>query len=198
MILVDTGPLVAAFDPRDPDHAGCLRTMKSLGTKWVTTIPVLTESFHLLRPPSGRTGLMDFVLDGGVSVAALDHPDLRRCSELMLQYADAPMDFADASLVAVAERSGINQVFTLDRRHFSAYRMRRGHRSSPFTLLGPHDGPPMVREPGDPADDHPPTPVPIPADDAGAGYTLDERGRAERALQEAHEALDRLGRTLRR
>ena len=45
------------------------------------------------------------------------------------------MDFADASPVCVRERSGIDRVFTLDRRHFSAYRIRRGYRHVPFTII---------------------------------------------------------------
>ena len=119
MILIDTGPLVAAFDPRDADHDACVLTLDTLGAKALTTTPVLTEAFQLLRQPGRRTRFMDFVLDGGLRVATLDHPHLRRCFELMVQYGDTPMDFADASVVAVAERSGIDRVFTLDRRHFA-------------------------------------------------------------------------------
>lgn len=45
---------------------------------------------------------------------------------LMRKYGDSPMDLADASLVAAAERLDVRRVFTLDR-HFHAYRMNRGH-----------------------------------------------------------------------
>ncbi len=58
------------------------------------------------------------------------------------------MDFADASPVCVGERSGIDRVFTLDRRHFSAYRMRRGYRHVPFTIIDRTAsawGPPRMR-----------------------------------------------------
>ena len=41
------------------------------------------------------------------------------------------MDFADATLVALAEEFGIGHVFTLDRRGFSAYRWKR---TKHFTL----------------------------------------------------------------
>jgi predicted nucleic acid-binding protein len=37
---------------------------------------------------------------------------------------DLPMDYADATLVALAEESETDQVFTLDRRGFSTYRLR--------------------------------------------------------------------------
>ena len=41
----------------------------------------------------------------------------------MAKYVDLPMDFADATLVAVAERLGIRDVATLDD-DFTVYRFR--------------------------------------------------------------------------
>ena len=38
------------------------------------------------------------------------------------------MDLADASLVVAAEAFGTRKVFTVDRRNFEVYRVRRGHR----------------------------------------------------------------------
>jgi hypothetical protein len=53
----------------------------------------------------------------------------------MLQYADRPMDLADASLVATAEREDLRRVFTVDRRDFAAYRVKRGHRSYALEII---------------------------------------------------------------
>jgi len=179
VILVDTGPLVAAFDPSDLDHAACTRILTAPGDRLTTTLPVLTEALHLLRRPRGTPSrLMDVVVNGDLGLSPLDDGDVRRCFDLMLQYADAPMDFADASLVTVGERSGTDRVFTLDRRHFPVYRMKRGHRHVPFTIIGPGAEPPMVRERED------------------AAYTADPRHLVERALHDAREALDRLSRAL--
>jgi hypothetical protein len=53
------------------------------------------------------------------------HPlerDRERAQFLMSQYADVPMDFADASLVVAAEWTGLRKILTLDR-HFFAYRI---------------------------------------------------------------------------
>ncbi len=47
---------------------------------------------------------------------------LKRCAHLMSKYSDVPMDYADATLVAVGETLGIRDVLTLDRRGFSVYR----------------------------------------------------------------------------
>lgn len=137
MILVDTGPLVALFDPADSSHGRCVETLAAIEEPIVTTVPVLTEAFHLLRPASvGARRLMDFVADGGLRVLHLDDPDLERAFELMVQHADAPMDLADASLVAMAEGRGLRTVFTIDRTDFAIYRIKRGHRYATFHMIG--------------------------------------------------------------
>lgn len=136
MILVDTGPLVALFDPKDADHERARRTLAGLRTRLVTTVPVLTEAFHLLDPRSrGAVALREFVGACGVEVWFLTPPSLARAFELMQRYADHPMDLADASLVAAAETLRSTTVFTLDRRDFLAYRARIGRTARRFTLV---------------------------------------------------------------
>ncbi|MBV9570845.1 MAG: PIN domain-containing protein [Alphaproteobacteria bacterium] len=136
MILADTGLLVALFDPRDRDHAFCVERLRKIKEPLLTTLPVLTEAFHLLKPHSpGAHGLMRFVADEGLRVWFFDRAALDRAFALMQQYADAPMDLADASLVTAAETLAIRKVFTLDRKDFSTYRIRRGHRHLSFLLL---------------------------------------------------------------
>lgn len=129
MILVDTGPLVALFDPKDEQHNRCRGTLKEIREPILTTTPVLTEAFHMLGPSSiGSERLRDFVAEGGMAVWFLDRAWLTRAFELMELYADHPMDLADASLVAAAEALGTRRLFTIDRRDFETYRVRRGHR----------------------------------------------------------------------
>ena len=137
MILVDTGPLVALFDPSDADHRRCVDALRVIEQPLATTVPVLTEAFHLLQPASvGARRLIDFVEDHGLQVLFLDDEGLARTFQLMAQYADAPMDLADASLVAMAERLDLRTVFTIDRRHFHTYRIQRRHRYLAFELVG--------------------------------------------------------------
>jgi len=52
MIIVDTGPFVALFDPQDAEHTRCKDILSVLRDPLFTTIPVLTEAFHLLTPNS--------------------------------------------------------------------------------------------------------------------------------------------------
>ena len=136
MILVDTGPLVALFDPQDEQHNRCRATLKEIRECILTTTPVLTEAFHILGPASiGSDRLREFVEDGGLSVWFLDRAWLTRAFELMELYADYPMDLADASLIAAAEALGTRKVFTIDRKDFETYRVRRGHRHYPVEIV---------------------------------------------------------------
>ena len=136
MILVDAGPLVALFDPADSRHARCVDRLKRITEPLCTTTPVLTEAFHLLTPASvGSQRLMEFVDGGGLGVWFLDGRTLSRAFELNVRYANLPMDLADASLVAVAERLEVRKIFTIDRTDFRVYRIRRGHRHLAFDVL---------------------------------------------------------------
>jgi predicted nucleic acid-binding protein len=136
MILVDTGPLVALFDPGDRQHDRCVKALKRIREPVATTVPVLTEAFHMLRPESpGSDRLREFVEKGGLSIWLFDRPSLTRAFELMDRYADHPMDLADASLVVAAESLVTRKVFTVDRKGFETYRVRRGHRSYPMELV---------------------------------------------------------------
>ena len=136
MILVDTGPLVALFDPKDEHHERCVKTLKSIRAPIVTTVAVLTEAFHMLEPQSmGSDRLREFIANNAMSVWFFEQASLTRAFELMELYADHPMDLADASLVAAAEALDTRTIFTIDRDDFETYRVRRGHRHIALEVL---------------------------------------------------------------
>lgn len=137
MILLDTGPAVALFDPKDASHRRCREVLRSLREPLVITVPVLTEAFHMLSPSSsGADALRDFITRGGATVWFFDGPALLRAFELMEQYGDHPMDLADASLIVAAEALATTRIFTIDRRDFQTYRVRRGHRPVKLDIIG--------------------------------------------------------------
>ena len=137
MILMDTGPFVALFDPQDAEHGRCKEILSTLRDTLFTTTPVLTETFRLLTPNSiGADRLRDFILEGGASMWFMDQAATARAFELMEQYGDHPMDLADASLIVAAESLRTTKVFTLDLADFRRYRIRRGHRHVKVEILG--------------------------------------------------------------
>ena len=58
--------------------------------------------------------LGQLLLDKLLWVHKIQEEDYSRLFALMEQYQDRPMDLADASLVLVAERTGVRQILTLD------------------------------------------------------------------------------------
>ena len=137
MILIDTGPLVSLFDPRDLDHKACHTILGSIKEPLFTSEAVLTEALYMLEPESrGAEGLKEFILEGHVTLSSINKKMLARCFELMSIYHDLPMDFADATLVALAETNRSGNVFTLDLRDFQIYRFKKGYRSYSLNILG--------------------------------------------------------------
>jgi uncharacterized protein len=67
-----------------------------------------------------------------LTIVDLELADYERMAELVEVYADFPLGTTDAAVVAVAERLGVSEIATLDRRHFYAVRPR--HAGS-FDLL---------------------------------------------------------------
>jgi predicted nucleic acid-binding protein len=124
--LVDTGPLVALIDKGDSDHQRCRDAARQLRGDLVTTWPVITEAMYLLEEaPQGQDALLQKVEAGDLILADLSAVDVPGIRELMRKYRDQPMDLADASVVRVAQRDDVAEVFTLDK-HFRAYRTTRG------------------------------------------------------------------------
>lgn len=136
-ILVDTGPLVALCDPSDDAHEICEAASAAVfANDAVTTVPVLVEAFYILRhSPAGVQRLMNVVTSGVLDFVDVDIALMERSFELMIRYANVPMDFADATLVAVAETHDLRTIFTLDRRDFGIYQIRSGHGSAPFEMI---------------------------------------------------------------
>ncbi|XQE86656.1 type II toxin-antitoxin system VapC family toxin [Streptomyces microflavus] len=95
--------------------------------------PVLTEVCRLLeRWPKVEAAFLEEVRRGTFELVHLTAADLALMSELVLQYADFPLGAVDPSVIAVAERYGVERVATLDWRHFTV--VKPGHVSS-LTLL---------------------------------------------------------------
>lgn len=126
--LLDTGPLVAYLDARDPEHVHVAACLGAFAGRLVTTSAVITEAMHLVAEDRrGPRLLADFVAASAMEVYDLCRPpELNEAVSLMEKYSDTPMDFADATLVLLAEGLKVREVLTLDRRGFSTYRTRRG------------------------------------------------------------------------
>ena len=123
-VLLDTGAFVALLDKSERNHGRCVMFLKNFKGKFLTTEPVLTETIYLLGPSvKSQKACIEFILEGGAILVPQSMDSLSRAIVLIEKYKDIPMDFADATLVTLAEEAEIDEVFTLDKRGFNSYRI---------------------------------------------------------------------------
>ena len=123
-LLLDTGAFVALADRSERRHADCVAFLEGWSGTIVTTEAVLTETLYLVGPRWQAQKLcLEFLLRGGFLLVPASQASLRRVAVLMEKYRNVPMDYADATLVALGEELATDRVFTLDRRGFSTYRL---------------------------------------------------------------------------
>lgn len=135
MIVVDTGPVVAAGNRKDRHNSACKRLLTTFPGPLLLPEPLITEIAYMLASRAGTAAELEFLADtihGSYEVVSLDRADRVRVAELVRAYADMPLGTADACVVAVAERYHVATAATLDRRHFTVVRPRG---IDAFTLL---------------------------------------------------------------
>jgi predicted nucleic acid-binding protein len=133
--VVDAGPLYAYVDADDRHHRSSLALLESHPGPLVVPTLVITEATYLIATRLGAEAEVRFLGDlaaGAFAVEPVDTADWLRIAELVGRYRDLPLGTVDASVVAAAERLGIAEVATVDRRHFSV--VRPSHIGT-FTLL---------------------------------------------------------------
>ena len=135
MIIADSGFWVAFFNRGDTHHLRARECVRNLREPLITTLPVVTETCYLLQQRAGISFTLAFVgclRQGGCTLFQIQDTMLARAEELMRQYANLPMDFADASLVILAEALGHGRILSTDQRDFQTYRWKNRH---PFENL---------------------------------------------------------------
>ena len=126
-VVADTGALYALMDRSDAWHARVVEWWERNRQPVVVPVSVLPEVTYLLQTRIGTDAELAFVravAAGEFAVEPLDAEDLDRAAEVMDAYADFPLGFVDASVVAIAERFETRELLTTDRRHFGAVRPR--------------------------------------------------------------------------
>jgi predicted nucleic acid-binding protein len=138
VIVCDTGPLVAAALTNDDHHHASVELFTGLHlARRPLLVPatVVAEVGYLLGREAGpkvESLFLDSLATGDFTLVDVTVTDSARMAELVHRYGDLPLGTTDASVVAVAERLGITEIATLDRRHFSVVRPRH---VGAFTVL---------------------------------------------------------------
>jgi uncharacterized protein len=126
-VLVDTGPIVAILSSRDQFHGACVDALRHLPGPLFTCWPVITEAAWLLRrDPNAVQKLLNSIDTGFLELLPLASADAKPIAVLLKKYQDIRIQLADAALVHLAGRNGLDTIFTLDQRDFSVYRLPKG------------------------------------------------------------------------
>jgi predicted nucleic acid-binding protein len=124
--LLDTGPWVALIDKSETMHKKCFKWLQDFSGELYTTEAVLTEVIWLLNfSTAAQLSALDFVIKGAVNLVPSTKYSLIRVQKLMDKYSDLPMDFADATLVTLAEETQLLNICTLDKKDFILYRLSK-------------------------------------------------------------------------
>ncbi|MCE5317009.1 MAG: PIN domain-containing protein [Parachlamydia sp.] len=134
-IIIDTGCFLALASPSDTHHKKAIKLLKQTEEQeWITTWPVVIETCHLLGRLSALevNHFLDLYYQDAFSIFELTKEHVSRLQDLMIKYAELPMDLADASLVVLAEFLGHGKILSTDSRDFCTYKWKNRH---PFQNL---------------------------------------------------------------
>jgi len=125
--IVDAGPLYAAVDADDDDHARCVAILERPDLELVIPALVVAEVTYLVGSRMGADTEARFLRAlASQEIEAPSTEDWSAIADLVERYADFPLGGTDASVAALAERLGTDVIVTLDRRHFGAVRRADG------------------------------------------------------------------------
>jgi predicted nucleic acid-binding protein len=135
VLIVDAGPLYAAAARADRNHRRSVHLLSTAERPLLVPELVVTEVSYLLADRIGSKAELAFsqsIAAGELVVEPVLDSEWGRVAELVEQYVDLPLGIVDASVIALAERHGVELIATLDHRHFSVVRPRH---ISGFTLV---------------------------------------------------------------
>lgn len=131
-VLVDTGPIMALLDRRQPQHEQCRVALESSSATLVTCDAVVAEACYLLRKlPGAAADLLKDVEARRYWVKDQVAERAGQIRRLLMRHANVPMDFADACLVDMASIYQTGRILTLDA-DFAVYRWGKNR---PFEML---------------------------------------------------------------
>lgn len=123
-VLLDTGPWVALIDRSEQRHVECASWLEKFEGELYSSEAVLTEVLYLLNfSLKAQSAAVDFVLHEAVTLVPSSLESMGRAKQLMEKHHNVPMDYADATLVCLAEDLMTHEIATLDKKDFGIYRL---------------------------------------------------------------------------
>lgn len=124
-MIIDASGMIAIIDALDPSHRECINALEDRAVQLHTTAAALTEAMHVSASRfgwKGCQGIWRMCHQELFEIHGFEIDGMARTHRLMEKYRDLPMDFADATLVVLAEDLKDEEILTLDS-DFRVYRM---------------------------------------------------------------------------
>lgn len=134
MILLDTSGLLAAIDSAQHGHTEAAASLAAAEPPLLLSPFVLGELDYLLATRVGeaaRISLLREVERGAYQLQSFSAAEVGRARAIVERHADLGLSLADASIAVLAARREVQDVLTLDERHFRVLTVNR----KPFRLL---------------------------------------------------------------
>lgn len=125
-VIADTSGVIALLDRTDKHHTAVQEI--ALNSHLLIPALILPEVDYLVTKYLGEAvsrAFLEDLTEGSFRYLPVDQTDLQFIVSIMSRYASIPIGLVDASLVALADRHGVQNLLTLDRRHFNIIRSQR-------------------------------------------------------------------------
>lgn len=134
VVLLDTGPLVAALSRNDHAHTWAKSQFAALPAPFLTCEPVISEACFLLRQQQGgASGVLALIECGALRLGMSLAEEAPAVRKLFDRYHNVPASLADVCLVRMAEIYDRCLVLSLD----SDFHIYRRHGRKTIPLLTP-------------------------------------------------------------
>jgi predicted nucleic acid-binding protein len=133
-LICDTGALLDYLVAGAPDHAPFRDAIDSARTRYVPGLVLAELDWFLRRERTAMAAFMRDLARGAFTYAPPSGATLARAMELDRQHAPLGLGLVDASVIALAEETGVTRIATRDLRHFTAVRLRDGRALEPVVI----------------------------------------------------------------
>lgn len=125
-LICDTGALLDYLVAGAPDHAPFRHAIDGARARYLPALVLAEVDYFLRDERDAMRALMDDLARGAFTYAPPTPGALARAMEIDRRYASLRLGLVDASIVALAEETGVLRLATRDVRHFEAIRLRGG------------------------------------------------------------------------
>ena len=122
-VIIDTSAIIGLMDKGCQQHNKISDIVNKNDINLIVPSPIIPEVCYMLNKKFGAAieiRFLEEIISVNLQIEIIKFPDILRTVEILNKYKSLNIGFVDGSVVAIAERLKINQIMTLDNKHFSS------------------------------------------------------------------------------